>query len=40
MLNNKKENMGGSTLLLGDSKDKLKDLSSNSIDLIVTDPPY
>ncbi len=27
-------------LLLGDSKDKLKELEENSIDLVVSDPPY
>ena len=27
-------------LLLGDSVDKLKELDDNSIDSIVTDPPY
>ena len=27
-------------LLLGDCKDKLKELEDNSIDLVVTDPPY
>ena len=29
-----------SKLLLGDSKDKLKDFQNNSVDLIATDPPY
>lgn len=27
-------------LILGDSKQKLKELSDNSVDSIVTDPPY
>lgn len=27
-------------IILGDSKEKLKELEDNSIDLVVTDPPY
>ncbi len=27
-------------LLLGDCKDRLKELSDNSVDSVVTDPPY
>ena len=27
-------------LLLGDSKDRLQEIETNSIDLIVSDPPY
>lgn len=27
-------------LLLGDSKETLKDIPTNSVDLIVSDPPY
>jgi DNA modification methylase len=27
-------------LLLGDSKDRLKELKDESIDLLATDPPY
>ena len=29
-----------SKLLLGDCKDKLKELDDNSVDLMATDPPY
>jgi len=32
--------MNKNKIIFGDSKEKLKELEDNSIDLIVTDPPY
>ena len=32
--------IGGATLYLGDSRDVLETLADNSVDAVVTDPPY